>query len=210
MNSSAALRQQLQACRTLDLATPSWASALLDSLETSAKDDGPVTTIEDITAELVNNLAVIGQADTFPQLVALLVAQRISVKHQTLLFRHFIATSFPRLFDTDTSPISKVQSAQSVITAISRAIKSSLLVLSHTDPSTADVYAAAVVDELVYQRQRPSKRVSTSPRGKKRRVDEIGEEAKEAVKVVIQALGADEELKSRWERFSDVAAERGS
>ena len=193
--------------RAIDLAPPNWASALLDAIESSAREDGLEAVMETVTTSMANSSAAMGRLDTYPHAIALVAAQRISVKHQHLPLKHFISVSLPNLFECNASPLANAQLAASATSTISRMIKHSLLVLSHTDPASADVHAAAVLDELTYQRQLPVKRNLPSPQSKKRRVDEIEGETKLALEVIVQALAGDEELKSRWERFGDMAQE---
>jgi hypothetical protein len=201
------LEQQLQSLRALDLAPQNWPSALLDTLESSAREESLVATADTLTSEVITNPAIAGQLDTIPPLVALVMVQRISVKNLIAPIKHFISVSLPRMFDGDASLLVGAQSSITTTASLARMIQLSLLVLSHTEPASADVYTAAILEEFTYQRQRPVKRKTSAPQGKKRRVDEIGENAKAALEVIVQALGRDDELKSRWERFGDLAAE---
>ena len=204
---SASLQQTLQTSRTLDIAGPAWASALLNSLEMSANFDGIQATISSITSELLNNQPTVVQADVFPYLIALVIAQRISPIHKSPASKLFIASALPELFKSISSPLAQPASASQAISIIARTVKSSLVVLSHLNPAIGDVQAVAVLEELTYQRQRPVKRDKTSPQGKRRRVDAISKEAKAALDVLVQALGGDEELKSKWERFGDLGTD---
>lgn len=161
--------------------------------------------MQTILEEVLEGSSIPLPQDSFTHLMGMLLAQKTASLGRPLSNRLF-GESIPALLDETrlTDPGSNTVIA---VAALCRVTKQTLLVTAVLDPTSAESLLAELIDELSYQRARPSKSPPAPKQSFKlhRGLREIEAKDRAALDALISGLGGDEELRNRWSKLGDLS-----
>lgn len=198
-------RAALQVTRRFDFAPPDWTTTLLSTMATAREVEDDLSIITLLLSELCNppNIEMTqGYDDPLVPMAALLLgvtSQRDGPLIETLLERNL-----PILLDGH-SQMFILNNPQPLV----KAIRLSMVLLDVISPGLAKRVADRLVEELLYQRSRPSAEQRDSNGPLKRPATGVRQRpnsgtGKTTVDMLIKALD-DEELKVKWSSLSRLS-----